>query len=277
MGKTWFITGCSEGGLGAAIARCALEAGNNVVVTARNTEKVMGIIRDFPDTAFPAALDVTDQESIKAAVAKAVEHFGGIDVLVNNAGYCYRASVEESEDAEVMKMFQTNLFGLIAMVKEVLPVMRHQHSGTIINFSSIAALRAHPASAFYASSKAAVELISDGLRKEVEPLGIQVMVVEPGAFRTNFFSSSLKGAQMKITDYKDTAWKRYPENALDQRDQPGDPQKAGGILLQVMQSRKLPFRLLLGRQAVKIVSQEYQERMEEIEAWKYISETADFE
>lgn len=277
MGKTWLITGCSEGGIGAAIARCALEAGNNVVVTARNTAKVASIIKDFPDTAFSVTLDVTDQESIKTAVANAVEHFGAIDVLVNNAGYCYRASVEESEDTEVMKMFQTNLFGLIAMTKEVLPVMRRQHSGIIVNFSSIAALSASPASAFYASSKAAVELVSDGLRKEVAPLGIQVMVVEPGAFRTNFFSSSLKSTQMKISDYKDTAWKRYPENSVDQKNQPGDPERAGKILLQVVQGEKLPFRLLLGRQAIDFAHQEYRERMEEIDMWKSISETADFE
>lgn len=277
MGKTWLITGCSEGGIGAAIARSALEAGNNVVVTARNTTKVADIIKDFPNTAFPVALDVTDQESIKTAVASAAEHFGTIDVLVNNAGYCYRASVEESEDTEVMKMFQTNLFGLIAMTKEVLPVMRRQHSGIIVNFSSIAALSASPASAFYASSKAAVELVSDGLRKEVAPLGIQVMVVEPGAFRTNFFSSSLKSTQMKIADYKDTAWKRYPENSADQRNQPGDPEKAGKILLQVIESGKIPFRLLLGKQAVDFAQKEYSGRMEEIEMWKNISETTDFE
>lgn len=225
MEKIWLITGCSEGGLGAAIARSVLEAGDKVVVTARDTEKIAGIIRDFPDTAFPAVLDVTDHESVKTAVSKAVEHFGRMDVLVNNAGYCYRASVEESDDAEVMKMFQTNLFGLIDVTKEVLPVMRRQHSGIIVNFSSIAALSASPASAFYAASKAAVELVSDGLRKEVSPLGIQVMTVEPGAFRTNFFSSSLKGTQMKLADYKDTAWKRYPENSVDQKDQPGDPKK----------------------------------------------------
>ena len=140
-------------------------------------------------------------------------HFGGIDILVNNAGYCYCASVEESEGEEVMKMFQINLFGLISMTKAVLPLMRKKRSGMIINIASAAAMKASPASAFYASSKAAVELLSDGLRKEVEPLGIRVMVVEPGGFRTNFFGSSLKGAQMRIEDYKDTAWKQYPENA----------------------------------------------------------------
>lgn len=131
-------------------------------------------------------------------------------------------------------MFQTNLFGLISMTKTALPVMRGQRSGMIVNFSSIAALRANPASAFYASSKAAVELLSHGLRGEVEPLGIRVMVVEPGAFCTNFFSSSLKGAQMKIEDYKDTAWTRYPENSVDQKNQPGDPEKAGKVLRQGM-------------------------------------------
>ena len=173
-------------------------------------------------------------------------------------------------------MFQTNLFGLISMTKAALPVMRGHRSGMIVNFSSIAALRANPASAFYASSKAAVELLSHGLRGEVEPLGIRVMVVEPGAFRTNFFSSSLKGAQMKIEDYKDTAWTRYPENSVDQKNQPGDPEKAGKVLLQAVESKQPPFRLLLGKQAVQVAVKEYEERTEEVRRWRDLSETADF-
>ena len=198
-------------------------------------------------------------------------------MLVNNAGYCYRSSVEESVDSEVMQMFQTNLFGLIELTKEVLPFMRGQHNGTIVNFSSVAALSANPASAFYASSKAAVELLSDGLRKEVSPLGVRVIVVEPGAFRTNFFSTSLRGAQMKIADYQDTAWKRYPENAADPGNQPGDPNKAANALLKAVQSDNPPFRLLLSKQAVDFARREYKERLAEIDAWQSLSETTDFD
>lgn len=245
-------------------------------MTARDLNKISAIINEYPDQAFPVRLDLTDETSIKEAVHKTIEHFGKIDVLVNNAGYCYRSSVEESEESEVMRMFQTNLFGLITLTKEVLPTMRSQQSGTIVNFSSVAALRANPASAFYASSKAAVELLSDGLKEEVSPLGIRVIVVEPGAFRTNFFSTSLRGTQMKIKDYQDTAWKRYPENAVDQKDQPGDPDKAAKALLQAVQSENPPFRLLLSKQAVDFARLEYQKRLEEIDQWEKVSETTDY-
>lgn len=216
MSKRWLITGgCSQGGLGYAIARAALDAGNQVAVTARNLEKVSKLVQDYGDRAYPVILDLNDKESIENAVNQIMEHFGGIDVLINNARYCYRSSVEESNEEDVMEMVQTNFFGLIDLTKRVLPFMREKHEGTIVNISSIAAISASPASAFYASSKSALELMSDGLRKEVSPLGIRVIVVESGAFRTNFFSRSLKGTKMKIADYKDTAWKRYPENAVD--------------------------------------------------------------
>ena len=234
-------------------------------------------ISEYPKQAFPIQLDLTDTESIHNAVNKTMEHFGSIDILVNNAGYCYRSSVEESDDSEVMRMFQTNLFGLIDLTKEVLPFMREKNSDTIVNFSSVAALSANPASAFYASSKAAVELLSDGLRKEVSPLGIRVIVVEPGAFRTNFFSTSLRGTQMKIADYQDTAWKRYPENAIDTGDQQGDPDKAANVLLKAIQSDNPPFRLLLSKQAVDFARQEYKNRLVEIDKWQNLSETTDFD
>ncbi len=277
MAKTWLITGCSEGGLGAAIARAVLESGDHVAVTARNIDKVQTIIKDFPDTALAVDLDVTDHESIKKAVAVTKKQFETIDILVNNAGYCYRASVEESEEDEVRRMFDTNFFGLVNLTKEVLPIMRDQKSGMIINFSSAAALHGSPASSFYAATKAAVEIMSSGLQSEVEPLGIKVMVVEPGPFRTNFFGSSLKGAPMTISDYKNTAWPRYPENAVNQADQPGDPAKAGKLLFDVVSSENPPFRLLLGKMVVDFALNEYNERIKELNQWKKLSVTADFD
>lgn len=277
MAKTWLITGCSEGGLGAAIARAVLESGDHVAVTARNIDKVQTIIKDFPDTALAVDLDVTDHESIKKAVAVTKKQFETIDILVNNAGYCYRASVEESEEDEVRRMFDTNFFGLVNLTKEVLPIMRDQKSGMIINFSSAAALHGSPASSFYAATKAAVEIMSSGLQSEVEPLGIKVMVVEPGPFRTNFFGSSLKGAPMTISDYKNTAWSRYPENAVNQADQPGDPAKAGKLLFDVVSSENPPFRLLLGKMVVDFALNEYNERIKELNQWKKLSVTADFD
>ena len=277
MAKTWLITGCSEGGLGAEIARAALKAGDNVAVTARKIGKVQGIIDKFPKTALPVSLDVTDKESIKNAVETVDRHFGTIDILVNNAGYCYRASVEESEDCEIRKMFDTNFFGLVDLTKEVLPIMRKKRSGMIVNFSSAAALHGAPASSFYAATKAAAEIMSSGLQAEVAPLGIKVMAVEPGPFRTNFFGTSLKGAAMTISDYRDTAWPRYPENAVNKADQPGDPKKAAEILINAVNSDDPPFRLLLGKMVVDFALNEYSQRIDEINRWKEFSAAADFE
>lgn len=277
MAKTWLITGCSEGGLGAAFARAALEAGDNVAVTARNTDKVRNVTKDFPDTALAVTLDVTDHKSVKNAVEITKERFGTIDILVNNAGYCYRASVEESEEEEVRRMFDTNFFGLVDMIKEVLPIMRDKKSGMIINVSSAAALHGSPASSFYAASKAAIEIMSSSLKAEVEPLGIKVMVVEPGPFRTNFFGSSLKGAPMTISDYRNTAWTRYPVNVVNKADQPGDPVKAGKLLVKAVNSEELPFRLLLGKMVVDFALKEYDDRIDELNKWKELSITADFD
>ena len=206
-----------------------------------------------------------------------MEHFGTIDVLVNNAGYCYRASVEESDEEEVRKMFEANFFGLVNLTKKVLPIMRKKQNGTIVNFSSIAALRANTASAFYAATKAAVELMSSGLKREVEPLGIRVIVVEPGAFRTNFFGTSMKGAPMTIPAYKDTAWPRYPQNAINKGDQAGDPKKAGIVLQEAVNSEKPPFRLLLSQMAIDVATQEYETRLQEIDDWRDKSILTDYE
>ena len=221
--NTWLITGCSEGGIGAGIAKNALEKGYNVVVTARNTEKVKSIVEAYPETALAAALDVTDKDSIKACVKAAEERFGQIDVLVNNAGYAYRSSIEEAEDSGVRQMFETNFFGAVEMIKAVLPGMRERKSGAIINISSIGAARTGAASGYYAATKAALELMSEGLYAEMKPLGIKVMIVEPGAFRTHFYDSSLKGSKNTLSDYKDTAWLRSVEQNVNKAQQPGDP------------------------------------------------------
>ena len=276
MKKTWLITGCSQGGFGDAIARTILEAGDNVAVTARNIDKVKELIKDYPETAFPITLDVTDPDSIDNAVNSTLNHFGTIDVLVNNAGYCYRSSVEESEDEEIQKIFDTNFFGLVRLIKKVLPVMRKKQRGVIVNFSSAAGLRGDAASAFYAATKGAVELMSSSLKAEVEPLGLKVIVVEPGPFRTNF-RYSLKGAPMTIPAYKDTAWTRYPENTVSKNDQPGDPKKAAKILMDVVNSEQPPLRLLLGKMMVNYALNEYNQRIQEVEKWKDWSNSADFD
>ena len=276
MTKTWFITGCSEGGIGAGIARAVLKRGYNAVVTARNTEKVAGIVKDHPDTALALALDVTDKESIAAAVKAALTRFGQIDVLVNNAGYCYRSSVEEADRDGVNRMFETNFFGPVALIQAVLPSMRVRRSGAIVNVSSIGAVRTGAASGYYAATKAALELMSEGLSAECKPLGIRTMIVEPGAFRTHFYDSSLKGADMTIGDYAETAWKRSPQNAVNQGNQPGDPAKAGDVLIDALESENPPLRMLLGSDAVKIVRGALESRLQELEQWADASARTDF-
>lgn len=259
--KTWFITGCSEGGIGAGIARAVLKRGYQCVVTARSYSKIENIVKEYPDTAFAVELDVTDQKSISDAVNKAMGQFGKIDVLVNNAGYAYRSSIEEAKDDGMMKMYETNLFGPIHLIQKVLPFMREQKQGAIINVSSIGAVRTGAASGFYASSKAALELMSNGLAAEVKPLGIKVMVVEPGSFRTHFYDSSLKGSDNTISAYQETAWKRSVAESRNLKNQPGDPDKSGDVIIDAIEKENYPFRLLLGSDAVKIVSNALQERL----------------
>lgn len=276
MTKTWFITGCSEGGIGAGLAKAVLQRGYQCVVTARSYAKIENIVKDYPDTALAVELDVTDQNSIQNAVEKAIAKFGKIDVLVNNAGYAYRSSIEEAKDEGVMKMYNTNLFGPIHLIQKVLPYMREKKQGAIINISSIGAVRTGAASGFYASSKAALELMSNGLAAEVQPLGIKVMVVEPGSFRTHFYDSSLKGSDNTISAYKETAWKRSVAESKNAGNQPGDPDKCGDVIIDAIEKENTPFRLLLGSDAVRIVTNALQQRIEEIETWKEESVKTDY-
>ena len=276
MSKTWLITGCSEGGIGAGIAKAVLKRGYNAVVTARNLDKVQNIVRDYPETALAVELDVTKPESIVAAVEAAQAKFGAIDVLVNNAGYCYRSSVEEADRAGVDRMYETNFFGPVALIQAALPGMRQRHSGAIVNISSIGAVRTGAASGYYASTKAALELMSEGLAAELKPLGIKVMIVEPGAFRTHFYDTSLKGADMTIGDYAETAWKRSPQNVVNQGNQPGDPDKAGEVLIDVLEREDTPQRLLLGSDAVKVVRAALEARLDELSKWEAFSGRTDY-
>lgn len=274
--KTWLITGCSSG-IGRGIAKAVLAKGDRAVVTARNVERVTDIVADYPDTALAVALDVCDNDSIDAAVAAAKERFGGIDVLINNAGHGYRSAVEEGEIDKVAEMFQTNLFGPIELIKRVLPDMRAKKSGAIVNVSSIAAVRSAIGSGYYASSKAAIELLTNGLYKELAPLGIKVMVAEPGAFETRFYEqTSLKGTSNKIGDYEDTVGKTRPDQ-LKPVKRPGDPDKAGVVIVETIELDNPPKKLLLGSDAVKAVVTELTDQLREIAEWAPISRKTNFE
>ena len=273
--KTWHITGCSTG-IGRGIAKAVLEKGDNAVVTARDVSKVEDIVRDYPDTAVAVPLDVTKKDSIISAVKAAQARFGTVDVLVNNAGYGYRSSVEEGDVDDVALLFATNVFGPVELIKEVLPQMRARRSGAIINVSSIAAVRSAVGSGYYASSKAALELMTDGLAKELKPLGIKVMIVEPGSFRTNFYDTSLKGTANKIDDYAETAGKNRSENVVHHHNQPGAPDKAGKVIVETIEREDYPGRLLLGSDAVRVVSAELAARIQEIKDWMEVSVQTDF-
>ncbi len=275
--KTWLITGCSSG-IGAGIAKAVLASGDQAVVTARNKDKVKDIVDAYPETALAVSLDVTDNESITNAVKEANEKFGTIDVLVNNAGYGYRSAVEEGEDEEIQKLFQTNLFGPINVIKAVLPGMRAQKSGAILNVTSIAAARSAVGSGYYASSKAALELLTDGLRKECEPLGIKVMVVQPGAFRTRFYDEeSLKGTKAAIGDYEATVGKSRPGNFENKHQQAGDPNKAGEIIVKVVNSNEYPQILTLGKAAVTAVKTTLEAKIAELDKYADLSAQADYD
>jgi NADP-dependent 3-hydroxy acid dehydrogenase YdfG len=276
MAKTWLITGCSAGGIGEGIARAVLEAGDNAVITARSTDKLQGIVDDYPQTALAVALDLTEQASIDACFAAAIERFGQVDVLVNNAGYCYRSSVEEADPAGVAAMFDTNFFGMVALIKKVLPGMRARRDGAIVNVSSIGAVRTGAASGYYAATKAAVELMSEGLRAEVAPLGIKVMIVEPGAFRTHFYDSSLKGSDNTVGDYAETAHKRSVAQNVNTRQQPGDPLKAGWPIIKAIEAGDTPLRLYLGSDAIAAVRGALTASLEELDKWADLSVTTDF-
>jgi NAD(P)-dependent dehydrogenase (short-subunit alcohol dehydrogenase family) len=179
--STWLITGCSTG-LGRAMAEAVIAAGHNAVVTARDVGRVADLSGDNTDRVLPLPLDVTDTAQVTNTVSKAEEKFGGIDVLINNAGYGYRAAVEEGDDSDIRALFETQFFGSVAMIKAVLPGMRARHSGAIVNISTIGVQIMPPGSGYYAASKAALEGMSGALHGELKPLGISVTVVEPGAF-----------------------------------------------------------------------------------------------
>jgi NAD(P)-dependent dehydrogenase (short-subunit alcohol dehydrogenase family) len=272
---TWFITGCSSG-FGRELARAVLARGWNTVVTARNPAEIADIVAENSDTALAVKLDVTDRTQIADAVRQARARFRTIDVLVNNAGYGYRGAVEEASDAEIRAVFDTNFFGLVAMTQAVLPGMRAQKSGYIINISSVGGRMAAPGSGFYSATKFAVEGMSDALRKEVGPLGIRVMVVEPSGFRTDFAGRSLRQSDVTIDAYAPTAGRRRKENITNDGRQAGDPVRAAEAIVNAVLADKPPFRLALGRHAVERIRAEMRIQGEELDTWETTAIGADY-
>lgn len=268
--STWLITGCSTG-LGRALAEAVVEGGHNAVVTARDVAKVTDLAKATPERVLAVALDVTQPAQVTSAVQQAHERFGVVDVLVNNAGYGYRAAVEEGDDAEVRTLFETHFFGTIAMIKAVLPGMRARRSGAIVNISSIGATVTPVGSGYYAAAKAAIEGMSGALRGELAPLGVSVTIVEPGAFRTDFAGRSLVQSATIIDDYADTAGKRRKENDTMHSNQAGDPAKAGAAIIAAVESSEPPAFLLLGPDALAIYRYVAERRANEIAKWEELT------
>ncbi|TAP42893.1 oxidoreductase [Arthrobacter sp. S39] len=267
---TWLITGCSTG-LGSALAQAVLAHGHNAVVTARNPTTLEDIAAAYPDTALALPLDVTDRDQISSVVQEAQTRFGGIDVLVNNAGYGYRAAVEEADDADIRQLFDTNVFGAVDMIKAVLPGMRANRSGSILNISSIGARITPAGSGYYSATKAALEGLSGSLRNELKPLGISVTVVEPGAFRTDFAGRSLTQSATPIADYADTAGKRRKENDTMDGTQPGDPAKAAEAIVTVVNSGNPPSLLVLGQDAFGAFGAVAEAERADLDRWRDLS------
>ena len=273
--KTWLITGCS-GGLGRGIAQAALEHGENVAVTARNTEKIKELAAQYPDRAKILHLDLNDRKSMSRAVSDTIETFGHIDVLVNNAGHGYRAAVEESEREKIEELFETNFFAPAELIKMVLPIMRSQKSGLIVNVTSVGAVRGALGNGYYSAAKGALELLTESLAKETKHLGIRAMIVEPGAFRTNFYGEHLLGTSRQIADYDVLADKYRKEHLNDQHHQPGDPVKGGKVIVETILSGNMPFRLILGSDALQAAEQVLEDRLKEAKAWDSVSRTTDY-
>jgi NAD(P)-dependent dehydrogenase (short-subunit alcohol dehydrogenase family) len=274
MSKKWLITGCSTG-FGRALALEALHQGNEVGVSARKTEDIQDIIDKYPQTAIAIKLDVTDEIEIASATLKMVAHFGGIDVLVNNAGIGYFGAIEESEDTEVRRMFEINVFGLANMTKGVLPIMRKQRSGHIVNIASIGGLVGYPGVGFYNATKFAVDGLSESLSKEVAPLGIKVTIVAPSGFRTDWAGRSANNSPVVIDDYSSTARASQATIRGNSGNQPGDPVKAAEAIVAAVNDLNPPLRLLLGAGALKGARNKISELQRDFDAWEKTSLGAD--
>jgi NAD(P)-dependent dehydrogenase (short-subunit alcohol dehydrogenase family) len=269
----WLITGCSTG-FGRELAKHALECGYRTVVTARDPDKVKDLAA--AGEALVLELDVTDQAQVDAAIKAAEAKFGGIDVLVNNAGIGYFAAVEESEEDRIREMFEINVFGLSRMIRAALPGMRKRRHGFIVNFSSIGGLRSFPAVGYYNATKYAVEGLSEALWQEVEPLGIKVMLVEPSGFRTDWAGRSANESKRQIEDYAATAgeWRKHVR-AISGK-QAGDPVRAAQAIVAAVGSPKPPHHLLLGNDAYEGATTKLEELRKEFVLWEAVSRGADF-
>ena len=268
--RTWLITGVSSG-FGRALAEAALEKGDRVAGTVRTEAARRKFEQLAPVRALGVLLDVTDRAAIVRAVAEVEEWAGGIDVLVNNAGYGLVGGVEEASDSEIRAQFEVNVFGALAVIQAVLPLMRRQRSGRIVCVSSVSGLVGWPSLGIYSGSKFALEGICETLAQEVAPLGIRVILVEPGGLRTDFAGRSSAHAAKTIVDYDATVGACKRILAEHAGHESGDPRKAAHAVLTAVEAESPPLRLLLGADAVRYTSNKLTAFTDEMERWKSLS------
>ena len=273
--RVWFITGASTG-FGRVLAEEVLKAGGSVVATARKLEQVASLEHDYPERARTLRLDVRKPDEVEAAVAAAIASFGRIDVLVNNAGYGVAGAIEEVDEAEFGPMFETNVFGLLRVTKAVLPHLRAQRSGHVLNLSSIGGLIGGPGIGYYNASKFAVEGLSEALAGELAPLGIRVTVIEPGPFRTDFLGRSGVIAKQEIADYAESAGKMRTYFSEQSGKQKGDPLRAAHAMMNVVESDNPPVHLLLGASALTRFRTKLDQWQKDLSAWESVTAGADF-
>ncbi len=271
--RVWFITGCSSG-FGRALAETVLEQGETVVLTARNPQQVEDLAASFPERTLAVQLDVTKPEEVREVVKKAIANFGRIDVLVNNAGCEVAGVIEEVSNEAVRRQFETNFFGVLEVLRAVLPHMRQQRSGHILNVSSSVCFEAGAGGGIYGSSKLALEGISGSLASEVAPFGIKVTIIEPGSFRTNFFTRSYILTDTQIEDYKpliNEIRQTVQDMVNVKANQPGDPKKAALAMIKAVDSDNPPLRLALGADAVETIDAALELIKGGLDAWREVS------
>ncbi|MEM7759323.1 MAG: oxidoreductase [Cyanobacteria bacterium P01_A01_bin.40] len=277
--RVWFITGCSSG-LGRALAQTVLERGEIVVLTALEPQLLEDLAAKYQNHTLALRLDVTKPEEIKEAVTKAIAEFGRIDVLVNNAGWEVDGAIEEVSNEAFRRVFDTNLFGVLEILRAVVPHMRQRRSGHILNISSIACFEANGGMGFYTSSKLALEGISVCLAQEVAPFGIKVTIVEPGSFRTDFMKNCFVLVDSQIEDYKpyvDLRRQQVNSYLKTKKQASGDPKKAAIAMIKAVESENPPIRLALGSEAVQTIEESLESIKAELDTWREVSMSTDFD
>lgn len=276
MSKVWFITG-SAGGLGAGIAKAALAAGYQVVASDLDEQRLKDVYGSYGSQVMTARMDIRDEQEAEAAVAASLTRFGRIDVLVNNAGYGQFGPFETIEPGNVERQFSTNVFGTLNVTRAVLPVLRRQRAGHVINMSSNGGFKGVSGASMYSASKFAIEGFAESLAQEIAPFGVKVTVVEPGAFRTNFLDSqTLKYGDKPLTDYEDFWTKTKAIFESRNHQQIGDPDKLGSALVKLADSPTPPFRFVAGADALRVVEEKLANVAAEIAAWRALTLSTDF-